>query len=77
MTETKTKPVSFRVSTDVLKTLEDAGLSVTDIAREALEREAAKTRKLAALERIRNRAEKVGLGFDAVEAVRQDRDRNG
>lgn len=77
MTEAKTRPISFRVSTDVLQALEDAGLSAVDVARDALERAATKARRLAALERIRSRTEKVHLGFDAAEAIRQDRDRHG
>ncbi|HWH08810.1 MAG TPA: hypothetical protein VNX21_06385 [Candidatus Thermoplasmatota archaeon] len=77
MTEVKTKPISFRVSTDVLATLEAAGLSATDIARAALEREAAKARRLAALARIRGRKDKFELGFDVVEFIRKDRDTHG
>lgn len=77
MTEVTTRPISFRVSTEVLAALEEAGLSPTQIAREALEREATKARRLAALERIRGRTEKIGLGFDAAEAIRRDRERDG
>lgn len=77
MTEAKTKPISFRVSTEVLQALEDAGLSPVEVAREALEREATKARRLGALERIRSRTDKVHLGFDAVEAIRRDRERHG
>lgn len=74
MTEAKTRPISFRVSTDVLAALEAAGLSATEIAKAALEREAAKARRLAALARIRARKDKFELGFDVVEFIRKDRD---
>lgn len=77
MTEAKTRPISLRVSVEVLAALEDAGLSPVDIAREALEREATKARRLAALERIRSRTDKVGLGSDATAALRRDRERDG
>lgn len=74
MTEAKTKPVSFRVRTDVLETLEAAGISAAEVAREALEREAVRARKLAALRRIRQEGSKVRVGFDVVDFLRQDRD---
>lgn len=74
MTETKTRPVSIRVRTDVLQVLEEAGISVADVARSALEREAARARKLAALRRVRQEGAKVRVGFDVVDFVRQDRD---
>lgn len=74
MTEVKTRPVSFRVSVDVLSTLEEAGISPSEIARAALEREAAKARRLAALARIRARKDKFELGFDVVDFIRKDRD---
>jgi hypothetical protein len=77
MTEVRTRPISFRVSTEVLQALEEAGLSAVEVARGALEREATKARRLAALERIRTRVDKVNLGFDAAEAIRRDRERHG
>lgn len=66
--------MSFRVRTDVLLALEAAGISAADVARDALEREAARARKLAALKRVRQEAAKVRVGFDVVDFLRQDRD---
>lgn len=74
MTEAKTRPVSFRVREDILEALQEAGLSPAEIARAALEREAAKARRLALLARIRGRKDKFELGFDAAEFIRKDRD---
>lgn len=74
MTEAKTRPISLRVSTDVLDALEEAGIAPADVAREALERAAVRARQLGALQRIRARRDKFALGFDAAEFIRKDRD---
>lgn len=74
MTEAKTRPVSFRVPEDVLDALEKAGISVADVARAALQREATKARKLALLKRLRDDPIQLGLGFDVVDFIRRDRD---
>ena len=74
MTEAKTRPLSFRVPIDVLEALEQVGISPTEVAKEALRREASRARKLAALERLRKEAKGFELGFDATEFIRRDRD---
>lgn len=74
MSGVKTRPITFRVREDLLKELEAAGISPSDVARAALEREAARARKLAVLENIRSRKEKFVIGFDVVDFIRKDRD---
>ena len=74
MTEAKTRPVSIRVPTDVLDALEHAGVSVADVAREALRREARKQRTLAALARAKAESKGFRLGFDVVDFLRKDRE---
>lgn len=75
MTESKTRPISFRVREDILAALEAAGIAPAEVARAALEREASRAKKLAILSRIRERPSGLKLGFDAVEFIRKDRDR--
>lgn len=72
----ETKPVTFRVRTDVLAALEAAGIAPADVARKALEEEAVRAKQLATIRRIRARAgkDKFELGFDATEFIRRDRD---
>jgi len=77
MTEAKTRPISLRVREDLLAVLEAAGISPTEVARQAIEREAERARKLAALTRLQNEAQGVRLGFDATEFIRKDRDTHG
>lgn len=74
MTEAKTKPISFRVSTEVLAALEAAGLSATEIAKAALEREAAKVRRASTLNALKATPLKLSADFDAAEFIRKDRD---
>ncbi|GEM_PF-5917833 len=74
MTEAKTRPVTFRVRSDVLAALEEAGIAPADVARDALEREANRARKLATLKRLRDTPSGLKLGVDAVELLRKDRD---
>lgn len=73
-TEDKTRPISFRVDVGVLDALTRAGLSATEIARAALEKEARRARAMAALEDLAANPAKVGLGEDVVEFLRRDRD---
>ncbi|MFA5861545.1 MAG: hypothetical protein WDA16_07605 [Candidatus Thermoplasmatota archaeon] len=74
MTEAKTRPISLRVSSAVLDSLEKAGIAPADVAREALEKAAVRADQLAALQRVRARKDKFELGFDAAESIRKDRD---
>lgn len=74
MSETKTRPISFRVDVEVLDALEAAGKSAAEISRRALEREASIARKLAALERMRKQPSRLTFDFDVVDFIRKDRD---
>jgi hypothetical protein len=73
--DTKTRPLSFRVSEDVLDALLAAGRSPADIARSALEREARLAKKQAALRRLAKNPTRAKLPMDAVSLVRSLRDR--
>lgn len=70
----ETKAVTFRVRTDVLAALEEAGIAPADVARAALEREALRARRLRILKDLRESPSGLKLGFDAVEFIRKDRD---
>jgi hypothetical protein len=74
MTEAKTKPVTFRVRSDVLAVLEAAGIVPAEVARQALEKEANRARKLATLKKLREAPSGLKLGVDAVDLLRRDRD---
>jgi hypothetical protein len=76
MTEAKTRPISLRVSVDVLDALAAAGIAPADIARKALEEEAIRATQLATIRKIKARAgkDKFVLGFDATDFIRKDRD---
>ena len=74
MTEAKTTPVTFRVRSDVLAILREAGIAPADVAREALEREANRARKLATLKKLRGAPSGLRLGVDAADLLRKDRD---
>lgn len=78
MSEAKTKPVTFRVRTDILDALAAAGIAPADVARAALEREAIRAKQMAIIKGIRERTgkDKFELPFDATEFIRKDRDTN-
>lgn len=65
---------TFRADAALIDTLRAAGLSPEAIAKEAIEREARKVNKLAALRRLDEEARGYRLGFDAVDFIRRDRD---
>lgn len=68
----QTRPISFRVAQDVLEAIEGEGRSPTQVAKEALEREARLARMRAALATMA--PSKVRLERDARDLVREERD---
>lgn len=73
---TEVGEVSYTIRADakIVDTLRQAGLSPEGIAKEALQREAKKIERLAALRRLEKEAKGFRLGFDATEFIRRDRD---
>lgn len=74
MADAKTRPISFRVSEDVLDTIESEGKSATEIARAALEREARLVKVRAAWKHMKANPLPLSFEGDIVEAIRRDRD---
>lgn len=69
----QTRPISFRVPQEVLDAIEGEGRSPTQVAKEALEREARLARTRATLAKMT--PSKVRLERDARDIVREERDR--
>lgn len=70
----ETKPISFRVSREVLDAIEAEGKSPTEIARAALEREARLAKARRVLDEIRRNPLAGTFDGDIVDIIRKDRD---